>query len=80
MTQGKVRPTIDGRLECPAGVVGRCCTTSDGERPERTFVIRRRQTKLLDIIHALDSSRRLASRLNGGQQQTNQHRDDRDDD
>ena len=38
------------------------------------------QTELLDVVRALHTTSRLASRLDGGKKQTNQNADDRDND
>jgi len=38
------------------------------------------QTQLLEVVAALEASRRFASRLDGGQQQRDQDADDRNDD
>ena len=43
-------------------------------------VIRRRQSELLHFVRAFHPSRRLASRLDGGQKKTDQNPDNRDDD
>ena len=64
---------VDGRIATPGrdrewweNVVGR-------------VIVVKCQPNLFQVVRALNSSRRLAGRLNGGQQQRDQHRDDRDD-
>ena len=46
----------------------------------RAVVVVDAQADLLEIVDALGAACGLAGRLHGGQQQGDQHRDDRDDD
>ena len=50
------------------------------QHADRRHVVVQGQADLLEVVDALDAPGRLARRLHGGQEQGDQHRDDRDDD
>ena len=55
-------------------------TRPDGELPVVAVIVVRGQDNLLEVVLALEAVGGLAHLLDGGQEQADEHRDDRDDD